>query len=68
MGIRGKLLLWTLAMAVGVAYNIWSLVAPREEPRTAVAVMTWFALIGMSMGLVVGIIGLIASAKSAPGK
>lgn len=69
MGVRGKLALWTLAMAAGVAYNVWSLAAPGEAPNPVVAVMNWFALIGVSIGLVGGIIGLIAStAKSAPGK
>lgn len=69
MGGRGKLVLWTLAMAVGVAYNVWSLSAPGEAPNPVVAVMNWFALIGVSIGLVGGIIALIAATvKSAPGK
>jgi hypothetical protein len=69
MGSKGKLALWTLAMPIGVAYNVWSLAAPGEALNIAVAVLTWFALIGMSLGLVIGIIGLIApAAKSTPGK
>lgn len=61
-GGGGKLVLWTAVMAVGVAWNIYNIASATEAPNQAVAIMSYFALAGMTIGLVGGLIGLAGSA------
>lgn len=61
-GTRSKLILWTAAMAAGVAWQIYDLATATEAPNRVVAIMSYFGLAGMSVGLVIGVIGLVGLA------
>ncbi len=61
-GTSGKLILWTAAMAVGVAWQIYDLATATEAPNRGVAIMSYIFLAGMLIGLAIGVIGLVSSA------
>jgi len=52
-----------VVQAVLVTWLIYDLVAPGEAQPTAVVVMKVLALIGLSLGLVVSVIGVVGLAS-----
>lgn len=62
----GKLVLWTAAMAAGVAWQIYDLTSATEAPNQAVTVMSYIFLAGMLIGLIGGLAGLVGAIKSKP--
>jgi uncharacterized membrane protein YhaH (DUF805 family) len=61
-GTLGKLIVWTAAMALGVAWQTYDLATATEVPNRVVAIMSYTFLAGMLIGLVIGVIGLVGSA------
>jgi hypothetical protein len=54
---------WLIVQALLVVWLIYQLAAPGEAQPTAVVVLQVLALIGLSLGLVVTVIGLVGLAS-----
>ena len=69
MSIIAKLVLWTAAMAAGVAWQAYNIATATEAPNRVVAIMSYTFLTGMLVGLAIGLVRLVAlTAKQMSGK
>jgi hypothetical protein len=61
--MKGNPVVWLIVQAVLVTWLIYGLLAPGEAQPTVLVVMEVLALIGLSLGLVVSVIGVVGLAS-----